>query len=58
MLIRHAQLYKFVFILVFSNIHNLSVRNFKAQNGREQLHHSSLKESEDGNSEYPGTFFI
>ena len=57
MLIKHVQLYKFVCVLVFSNIQKLSVRNFKAQNSIEQVHRSSLIESEDGISEYPDTFF-
>ena len=58
MLIKRVQLFQFACVLVFSNIQKISVRNFKRQNGREQLHRSSLKESEVENSEYPGTFFI
>ena len=58
MLITRVQLFQFACALVFSNIKKISVRNFKRQNGREQLHRFSLNESEDGNSEYPGTFFI
>ena len=58
MLITPVYLFQFACVLVFSNSQKLSVSNFKRQNGREQLHRFSLKESEVENSEYLGTFFI